>query len=102
MLNSVATKITCYYDERIHNQLNLQILRRKPAAMKAAVLLMVVVVAAVAVPIQWLELESAKTLHKSSRLGDVYSFCSTFSFCHTTPLCANNIVLLFSFCLAYR
>ena len=44
--------------------------------MKAAVLLMVVVAAAVAVPIQWLELEPAKTLHKSSRLGDVYSFCS--------------------------
>ena len=43
--------------------------------MKAAVVLVVVVAAAVAIPVQWLELESAKSLQKG-RLGDVYKNCS--------------------------
>ena len=46
--------------------------------MKAAVVLVLVVTAAVAIPVQWLELESAKTLQndQTTRLGDVYEFCS--------------------------
>ena len=46
--------------------------------MKAAVLVLVVVAAAVAVPMQWLELEKARTITKGPRLGEVYSFCSEF------------------------
>ena len=39
-------------------------------------MVLVAIGAAVALPMQWLELEHAKTLHKSSRLGEVYKFCS--------------------------
>ena len=45
--------------------------------MKAALLILVVAAAAVAVPVQWLELEKAATISKGpARLGDVYKFCS--------------------------
>ena len=55
---------------------------------EAALLMLVAIGAAVALPMQWLELEHAKTLHKSSRLGEVYKFCS-MSF----VLCANNLAI---------
>ena len=49
--------------------------------MKAALLILVVAAAAVAVPVQWLELEKAVTISKGpARLGDIYSFCSKSSF----------------------
>ena len=50
--------------------------------MKAAVLMLaVVVVAGLALPVQWLELEQATRSQppkSSSRLGDIYKFCSKF------------------------
>ena len=44
--------------------------------MKAALVVLVVATAALAVPMQWLELEKATTITKTSRLGDVFTFCS--------------------------
>ena len=47
------------------------------AGMKATLLVLVVAAAAaMAVPVQWLELGRATSLHKTSRLGDVFTFCS--------------------------
>ena len=49
--------------------------------MKAALLILVVAAAAVAVPVQWLELEKAATISKGpARLGDIYKTCSESSF----------------------
>ena len=49
--------------------------------MKAALVVLVVVTVAVAVPMrmEWLELEKARPITKTARLGDVFSFCSEFA-----------------------
>lgn len=44
--------------------------------MRAALVVLAVAAAAVAVPLQWLELEKAQTITKGSRLGDIYTLCS--------------------------
>ncbi|CAI8027760.1 Putative phosphatidylglycerol/phosphatidylinositol transfer protein DDB_G0278295 [Geodia barretti] len=56
---------------------------------EAALLVLVAIGAAVALPMQWLELEHAKTLHKSSRLGEVYKFCNK----SLDPLVITNLTL---------
>lgn len=44
--------------------------------MRAALAVLAVAAVAVAVPLQWLELEKAQTITKGSRLGDIYTTCS--------------------------
>ena len=45
--------------------------------MTSALLILLVVAAAMAAPLQWLELEKSTAVTKQhTRLGDIYSFCS--------------------------